>query len=178
MSGSMVLLDVFVFPRSARKNENRKSEEANTRMYTQARYFIRTALAFLLTAFLVGGLVLVNQGLGLDPRIGALLPVFYHLLMVGWATQLICGVALWMFPPYSRERPRGDERLGWVTYAGLNSGLLLRVVAEPLHSWSPAPWNGWALALSSLLQVVAIWAFVIAIWPRVKGRAAPKARSQ
>jgi hypothetical protein len=32
-------------------------------MYTQARYFIRTALVYLLAAFLVGGLVLVNQGL-------------------------------------------------------------------------------------------------------------------
>ena len=74
-------------------------------MYTQARYFIRTALVHLLLAFMVGGLVLIDQGLALDPRIGALLPVFYHLLMVGWATQLICGVALWMFctksiPPF------------------------------------------------------------------------------
>ena len=76
---------------------------------------IRTALAYLLAAFVVGGLVLVNQGFNLDGRIGALLPVFYHLLMVGWVTQLICGVALWMFPPLSREQPRGDERLGWFT---------------------------------------------------------------
>lgn len=140
-------------------------------MYPQARFFIRTALAYLLASFLVGGLVLINQGLALDSRIGALLPVFYHLLMVGWVTQLICGVALWMFPPLSRERPRGDERLGWLTYAALNAGLLLRVIFEPLHTWLPRPWNGWPLALSALLQVLAIGAFVVAIWPRVKGRA-------
>ena len=139
-------------------------------MHTQARYFIRTALICLLAAFFAGALVLVNQGLALDARIGLLLPVFYHLLMVGWATQMICGVALWMFPPYSREQPRGDERLGWFTYAALNSGLLLRVVAEPLHALGPAPWSGWVLALSALLQVLAIWAFVAAIWRRVKGR--------
>ena|SRR5215813_10095232 len=146
-------------------------------MHTQARYFIRTALIFLLVAFLVGGLVLVNQGLALDSRLGLLLPVFYHLLMVGWATQLICGVALWMFPPYSREQPRGDERLGWITYAALNGGLLLRSVFEPLHAWSRAAWMGWALALSALLQVLAIWVFVAAIWPRVKGRPQPTIKS-
>jgi hypothetical protein len=139
-------------------------------MYTQARFFIRTALGYLLAAFVVGGVVLVNQGLGLDSRIAALLPVFYHLLMVGWVTQLICGVALWMFPPLSRERPRGDERLSWFTYAALNAGMILRAVFEPLHAWLPAPWLGWPLALSALLQVLAIWAFVLAIWPRVKAR--------
>src|SRR6185503_12367237 len=147
-------------------------------MYTQARYFIRTALVHLLLAFMVGGLVLIDQGLALDPRIGALLPVFYHLLMVGWATQLICGVALWMFPPLSRERPRGDERLGWLTYGALNSGLLLRAIFEPLHTLAPQPWSGWALAVSALLQVVAIWAFVIVIWPRVKGRPTTRTRNQ
>jgi hypothetical protein len=139
-------------------------------MYLQARFFIFTALAYLLAAFVVGALVLINQGLALDGRIALLQPVFYHLLMVGWATQLICGVALWMFPPHSRERPRGDERLGWCTYVTLNTGLLLRVIAEPFHTWRPALWLGWTLALAALLQVLAIWAFVLAIWPRVKGR--------
>lgn len=147
-------------------------------MYPQARIFIRTALVYLLAAALVGALVLANQGLHLDSRIGALLPVFYHLLMVGWTTQLICGVALWMFPPFSRERPRSNERLGWITYGALNLGLLLRVVAEPLHSWHPTLWSGWGLALSGLLQTIAIWVFVLAIWPRVKGKAtAPSTRA-
>ncbi len=139
-------------------------------MYTQARFFIRTALAYLLAAFIVGAVILINQGLALDVRIAALIPVFYHLLMVGWVTQLIFGVALWMFPPLSREQPRGDERLGWLTYAALNAGLVLRVFGEPLYAWFSAPWLGWALALSAVLQVLASWAFVLAIWPRVKAR--------
>jgi hypothetical protein len=139
-------------------------------MYTQARFFIRTALVYLLAAFVVGGVILANQGLALDGRIAALLPVFYHLLMVGWITQLIFGVALWMFPPLSRQQPRGDERLGWLTYGALNAGLVLRAIGEPLYAWLSAPWLGWILALSALLQVLASWAFVLASWPRVKAR--------
>jgi hypothetical protein len=42
-------------------------------------------------------------------------------------------------------------------------------VFEPLQSWTNA-W-GWLLVLSAVLQVVAIWAFVVAIWPRVRGKA-------
>lgn len=143
-------------------------------MYPQARWYIRTALVYLLLAFLVGGLVLANQGLALSGRIEALRPVFYHLLMVGWATQLIGGVALWMFPPLSREQPRGDERIGWFAYATLNAGLIVRTLAEPLHSWSPQLLTGSLLALAALLQVLAIWALILALWPRVKGRATPR----
>ncbi|KPV49044.1 hypothetical protein SE17_34820 [Kouleothrix aurantiaca] len=139
-------------------------------MYTQARFFIRTALANLVAASLVGAAVPPNQALEPDGRIGALPPLFYHLLMVGWVTQLICGVSLWMFPPFSRERTRGDERLGWFAYGALNGGLLLRAVFEPLHAWFPGAWFGWMLGPAALLQVLAIWAYVAAIWPRVKGK--------
>lgn len=138
-------------------------------MYTQARYFIRTALIQLLAAFLVGAALLINQGLALGSWVGVLQPTFYHLLMVGWVTQLICGVALWMFPVLGREQPRGPPWMGWATYTGLNGGLLLRVVAEPLHTLAPARWTGALLVLSAILQVGAIWIFVLAIWPRVKG---------
>ncbi|NTU82267.1 MAG: hypothetical protein HGA45_23290 [Chloroflexales bacterium] len=142
-------------------------------MYLQARVYIKTALMQLVASVLLGALLLADAGLHLHPRLGLLLPVYYHLLMVGWATQLIGGVALWMFPPRSRERPRGDERLGWFTYGALNSGLLIRAVAEPLQQIRPSPWAGWGLALSALLQVLAIWSLVLALWPRVKGRPEP-----
>lgn len=139
-------------------------------MYTQARFFIRTALANLLAAFLVGAIVLLNQAFEFDGRLSTLMPVFYHLLMVGWVTQLICGVSLWMFPPFSRERPRGNEQFGWLSYGALNAGLWLRVIFEPLHTWVPDSWYGIMLVPSALLQVFAIWMYVVAIWPRVKGK--------
>ena len=148
-------------------------------MQRQAQFFIKTALVQLLVAMLLGALLLIGQGLRLG-GLGALLPVYYHLLMLGWATQLIGGVALWMFPPLSREQPRGDERLGWFAYGALNGGLLLRAVAEPANAAAPRSAWGIALALAALLQVLAIFALVLALWPRVKGRppAAPRRREE
>ncbi len=146
-------------------------------MYPQARFFIRTALLWLLAAAVVGGLLLVNQAFALSPAIAALQPTFYHLLMVGWAAQLIFGVALWMFPAYTREQPHGDERLGWVLYVSLNLGLLLRVVAEAWLGIGGAAPLGWLLVVSAILQVIAASVFVWLIWPRVKGRAGPTRRA-
>lgn len=145
-------------------------------MYRQARFFIRTALLWLVAAFILFALLLLNQGFNIDGRIGAFQPVAYHLLMVGWATQLIAGVAMWMFPPFSKEKPRGNESLGWVTYFALNIGLALRVIAEPLNALAPSLAFAILLALSALLQVIAIWCVVFALWPRVKGRMAPPAK--
>jgi hypothetical protein len=58
--------------------------------------------------------------------------------------------------------------LSWFAYITLNSGLLLRLIIEPLHPLGLAPWSGWALGLPALLQILAIWVFVDAIWRRVK----------
>jgi hypothetical protein len=37
--------------------------------------------------------------------------VYVHLFVVGFVAQMIFGVAFWMFPRYSRDEPRGSERL-------------------------------------------------------------------
>ncbi len=102
----------------------------------------------------------------------ALTPVYFHLFLVGWLTQLIIGVAHWMFPKFSREQPRGIEPLLWATYICINVGLLLRVVAEPLLAQAAQPGGfwGWILVLSAVLQWFGGLFFVINTWPRVKER--------
>jgi hypothetical protein len=94
----------------------------------------------------------------LPAAVGALQPVYFHLLMVGWISQLIFGVVFWMFPKYSAERPRGSEGLGWATYGLLNMGLLLRAVGEPLVAVQPNGGTGWLLAASAVLQLLAGYA--------------------
>jgi hypothetical protein len=90
--------------------------------------------------------------------------------MVGWVAQLIFGVVYWMFPRYSKDKPRGSEGLALATFALLNIGLVCRVVGEPIHSlWPTATW-GWLVALSAILQWVAGMLFVVNTWARVKER--------
>lgn len=134
-----------------------------------ARWFIKTALVYFILALIAGLLVQARSEFDLPAWIGRLHPVYIHLLTVGWLTQLIIGVALWLFPIYSREQPRGDERIGWATYILLNAGLILRAVIEP-RSPTAEPDLGGLLVLSALLQALAGWLFVINTWARVKER--------
>lgn len=112
------------------------------------RAFIKTAMICFTLALALGALLALGVKNGL-------FPVYIHLLVFGWLTQLIFGVVFWMFPVLSRERPRGSEALGWWTYALLNAGLLARAVAEPLQSTWPNPFSGWLLVISATLQFLA-----------------------
>jgi hypothetical protein len=90
--------------------------------------------------------------------------------MWGWVTQLIFGVAYWMFPKYSKELPHGHEGV-WVAIFWLfNLGLALRVIGEPLHLLRPEALWAWLTELSAVLQWLAGMAFVIIMWRRVKER--------
>jgi hypothetical protein len=120
-------------------------------------------------AGLAAGVLLALRGwVKLPPAVAALTPVYFHVLMVGWVTQLIFGVGFWMFPKESSTRPRGSERLGWAAYGLLNVGLLLRVIGEPWLSMSASTLPRLLVASSAVLQLAAGWAFVANTWRRVR----------
>ena len=90
-----------------------------------------------------------------------------HLISVGFIMMMIMGVAYWMFP-----RPLGvalrdvsRDPLAWANYLLLNSGLILRLTLEPFPNMEMADRG---LILSSLLQMLGIFMFVISIWKRVR----------
>ena len=134
------------------------------------RYFIKTSLVFFVAALLCGFLLALRPFIKLPNFVIGLTPIYFHLFMVGWVTQIIIGVAYWMFPKFTKETPRGSEALAWITYALMNSGLLLRTVAEPANAVQTWVGWGWLVALSALLQWLGGCAFVVNTWPRVKER--------
>ena len=129
-----------------------------------ARIIIKTALAYLVGALMVG-MLLTPPGLRAFPDLAAVAPSQVHLLVVGWLSQLIFGVAHWLFPRYSRERRHGNVPLAWAGYAMLNAGLLLRLGSEPFAADSAF---AWAVITSAVLQWAGCLAFVVHLWPRVK----------
>ncbi|MEO6066807.1 MAG: hypothetical protein ABJB33_10505 [Gemmatimonadota bacterium] len=129
-------------------------------MPTVTRWSIKTALGWAAITVFVG-LLLTWPGAPALPY-----PTYLHLFTVGWLTNLIFGVAHWMFPRASVAAPRGDERLAWAGWGALNAGLILRVVGEVLRGSSSGAW----LVFAAALQLVAVWIWVAHLWPRVKVR--------
>ena len=123
---------------------------------------------YFIAALVIAVLLAVQAPLNLPSAMGSLMPVYFHLFMVGWITLFIFGVIYWMFPRFSKERPRGSERLAWATYGLINVGLILRMIGEPVNALQPQAGFGWLLALSAILQWLGGMAFVLNTWGRVK----------
>lgn len=135
-------------------------------MPTLTRWFLKAALLYLLFA-LIAGIILA---LPIASPLSGFFPAYFHMLTFGWLTQLIFGVAFWMFPKYSVAKPRGHEWLGWATFTLLNTGLILRIIFEPLNAIAPSLMNSWALIASAILQWLSGFSFVLNTWVRIKER--------
>ena len=125
------------------------------------RWFLKTGLIYLVVGLAAGAF---PQSLGL------FFPVYVHAITIGWLTQLIFGVAFWLFPILPSQRPRPPERPLWAVYVLLNAGLILRSVAEP----AAATWGGPLWTWAIVVYAIALWAsglvFAFAMWPRVRER--------
>jgi len=135
-------------------------------MPTVARWTIKAGLIYFVLGLAAGVLIQLRPYVDLPRWTAGIRPVYIHLLVVGWITELIIGVAYWMFPKFSKENPRGSEKVAWAVFFLLNAGLLLRIWAEPQVMTGTK--IGWMLALSAALQLIAGWLFVINTWVRVK----------
>jgi hypothetical protein len=127
-----------------------------------ARWFIKTALAYLIAGVFLNSLLLLDTWLGLSPVIYSWRQAFLHILLVGWCSQFIIGLAYW------KLWTKAPGRMAWLVYGGLNGGLILRVVAEPLYAFRGSTLLGMLVALAGVLQLVAVLVFVATNWSRVR----------
>ena len=134
------------------------------------RWHLKSAMVFLVAALFLGVLQAAVRPLGLPVWLLATTPLFVHMLVVGWLTQMIFGVAYWMFPVYTRARPFRSPELGWAVFALLQVGLVLRVAAELAAPALPGRVPAAVFILSAACQLLAGLGFVLNSWGRVKER--------
>lgn len=127
-----------------------------------SRTFVKAGMIYFVLS-LIAGLLLEIDTFSLP----SLMPLFWHMLMVGWITQIIMGVSIWMFPGRNREDGFVPQKWGWLTLIFLNAGLVLRLIAEPALGYSEA--GIWPVLLvgSAVLQVAGGATYVIEMWPRI-----------
>lgn len=134
-------------------------------MPTVSRAFIKAGIVFFLIAALLGVAMFL-----FEEKTAILTPLFWHSLMLGWITQIIIGVSLWMFPGRSKTEDRKSQRLSWAIFGSLNLALILRLLCEPFAYSADRILINVGLLISSILHVAAAIGYVGEMWPRVISR--------
>ncbi|MDZ7716818.1 MAG: hypothetical protein U5J95_11455 [Balneolaceae bacterium] len=130
-----------------------------------SRIFIKAGMVFFALSLIAGLLMEIDIG-----ALPALMPLFWHMLMVGWITQIIFGVSIWMFPGRNRDEGFKAQKWGWLTFFFLNTGLLLRIVSEPLSGVGTSEIWKILLVVSAILQLLAGVSYIIEMWPRIMSK--------
>ncbi|MGQ9597781.1 MAG: hypothetical protein ACUVWZ_00010 [Anaerolineae bacterium] len=150
-------------------------------MPTTTRVLVKASVLYLCLGALLGVVLLFHRWVPLSPAIVLLKTSHVEFLLVGWLTQLIVGVAWWLFPPLQiglspfspqperrGQAQRGSEFLFWTTFVCLNGGVWLKALCEPLYRGTGlALWSGLS-SLSSLFLLAAAITFVVNLWRRVR----------
>lgn len=140
------------------------------RMPREARILVKTGLVYLVLRFALGGVLLMLEALGRSvPYVVSV--EHAHPGEVGWLVNLVIGIAPWMLP-LNRERfpvmqGRYPTLVVYTSFVHLNSGLVLRLIAEPSYQLSGSARAAILLALAASSQPVAIGLFVFVAWQRV-----------
>ncbi len=136
-------------------------------MPTLTRWFLRAAMLNLVAAIVLAVLLAVPS---FAAAAAPWRPVYVHLLVVGWATQMIFGVGYWMFPRREPLDLTATPWLGWTCFGTLNLGLVVRAASEPVLAQGASALAAAGAVTAALLQFVAAAAFVWLAWPRVMAR--------
>jgi len=130
-----------------------------------SRTFVKAGMIYFVLSLIAGVLLEIDA-----VSLPALMPLFWHMLMVGWITQIIMGVSIWMFPGRNREEGFANQKWSWLTLILLNLGLVLRLVAEPAVGYSEAHIWSVLLVASAVLQVAGGLTYFIEMWPRIMSK--------
>jgi hypothetical protein len=150
-------------------------------MPTMSRIFVKASIVYLGIGAVLGAILLINRWLPMGSLISLLKSSHVVVLLSGWLTQLILGVAWWLFPPLDiglkadvatpvrrGQAQRGSEILFWATFVALNTGILLRAIFGPLYGWTQIGFFDLLSGISGLFLLAAALTFVVNMWRRVR----------
>ncbi len=138
-------------------------------MHSIVRLYIKTAVGFLILGLLLGGYLLARRELRGVPATPYEVSAHTHLILVGFVMTMILGVALWLFPRPAKENAQYRPGLAVVAYWLLTIGTAVRTVGELTRPPGIANRTAWAIVVSSVAQIAALFVFFYTMWPRIRG---------
>jgi heme/copper-type cytochrome/quinol oxidase subunit 1 len=136
-------------------------------MFTNARYYIKTAFGFFIVGILAG-LYLYGAtifGWYIPPT---LISAHTHVILMGGMLMMILGVAIWFFPRAPKEDRAYNPMAISVLYWLFTISTLLRFVVEVLAGFPGSNHLRTLAFFIAIVQVGATVGLIYSIWGRIR----------
>jgi heme/copper-type cytochrome/quinol oxidase subunit 1 len=137
-------------------------------VYSLVRRYIKTAIVFLALGIALGGWMLLRR------ELRGVFPTQYetsahtHLIFVGFVMEMICGVALWLFPRPRKDDARYSPRVAETAYWLLTVGTAIRAASELVRESVIGSATRWVVIGAGLAQIGGIALFFYTMWSRIR----------
>lgn len=136
-------------------------------MFTNARYFIKTAFGFFVLGLLSGLYIYGARAFGWSMPY-TLVQAHTHILLMGGVFMMILGVAVWFFPRAKKNDVRYDPDVIRLGYYVFTAATLIRFLAEIRLGYYPQGWASQVGFWCAVLQVLASIILVYSLWGRIR----------
>jgi|SRR5690348_4308551 heme/copper-type cytochrome/quinol oxidase subunit 1 len=137
-------------------------------MHSLVRRYIKTAIAFLAAGLGIGLWMLVRRELYGRFASPFETSAHTHALLVGFMMEMICGVALWLFPRPEKGDARYRPALAESAYWLLTIGTAVRVAAELARPAAALLALRWTIVLCGAAQTAGLLLFFYTMWSRIR----------
>lgn len=137
-------------------------------MFTTVRYFVKTAVVFLIVGILSGLYMSLAKNVFHSVYGPQLESAHAHIILVGSVMMMIMGVALWFFPRAEKTDTKYNPVLILVTYWMMTIATAMRFVFQSAAGFVYIDWINVMISIMSAFQVIAIITFFFSMWGRIR----------
>lgn len=137
-------------------------------MFSTVRYFIKTAISFLILGLLSGLYMIAVKYLFNQSYPYSLISAHAHIILIGFVMMMIMGVAIWFFPRAEKNDKKYNPDLILIVYGMMTISTFLRFASEITNAYLNDPISGKIVFTSSAGQVLAFILFFYSIWGRIR----------
>lgn len=137
-------------------------------MFSTVRYFIKTAIIFLIVGLLSGLYMVAAKYLFNTGYPYNLITAHAHIILVGFVMMMIMGVALWFFPKASKDDRKYKPEIILIIYGMMTISTTVRFIAEIANGYLNDPISGKIIFAASAGQILSFLLFFYSIWGRIR----------
>jgi len=137
-------------------------------MFSTVRYFIKTAIIFLIVGLTTGVFMMISKNIFNIGYPYNIITAHTHIILIGFVMMMIMGVAIWFFPRAEKDDKKYKPDLILFVYGLMTVSTSIRFITEIINGYFQDSISGTISVLAAIGQFISFLLFFYSIWGRIR----------